>query len=63
MVADSDGVRWLCQQQDGDEAYRELPPEIRPRPRRRGSDVPASRKRMMQVRPQTCSTGFMLRTA
>jgi len=36
-------------QQEGGEGGRELPPEIRPRPRRRGAEVAASRKRAVQV--------------
>ena len=38
-------------QQEAGDGPQELPPEIRPRPRRRGSEVAASRKRAVQVPP------------
>ena len=48
MQAD-DRLRAAQMQQDGGDGSRELPPEIRPRPRRRGTEVAASRKRAVQV--------------
>ena len=46
----SNAVLFYQMQQEAGEGGRELPPEIRPRPRRRGSEVAASRKRGVQVR-------------